>query len=139
MAVAFGFSAPSHARHAYIAVVPARHGRPMVTAAVYRRRRFVVGVGALLLLVLPIALTSGAFAARAQAQSLPAQATQGASAGSSAGSESAVRFYVVQPGDTMWSIAVQCAGPGGRSQFLDSLLAANGSTRIDVGQQLVLP
>ena len=47
--------------------------------------------------------------------------------------------YVVQPGDTMWSLAATFHGPWPRAAYLDRLLDANGGSHLEVGQLLVLP
>ena len=49
------------------------------------------------------------------------------------------REYVVQPGDTLWSIASSVNGGEGRAAYIDSLVAANGGADLDVGQILILP
>lgn len=48
------------------------------------------------------------------------------------------QFYVVQPGDTLWSIASSLTDGSIRS-FVSELIDLNGSASIDVGQRLVLP
>jgi Tfp pilus assembly protein FimV len=48
------------------------------------------------------------------------------------------QVYVVQPGDTLWSIASSLTDGDIRS-FVDELIALNGAASVDVGQQLVLP
>jgi LysM repeat protein len=47
--------------------------------------------------------------------------------------------YVVQPGDTMWSLAERFHGSFARSGYLDRLLDANGGPALQVGQVLTLP
>ncbi|MFN2543681.1 MAG: LysM peptidoglycan-binding domain-containing protein [Actinomycetota bacterium] len=51
------------------------------------------------------------------------------------------RVYVVQPGDTLWSIAVHVAGPGADPRpVVDELADSNGiSGPIVPGQRLELP
>jgi LysM repeat protein len=46
--------------------------------------------------------------------------------------------YVVQPGDTMWSIASSLTDGSIRSYVAD-LVELNGGASLDVGQLLVLP
>lgn len=46
--------------------------------------------------------------------------------------------YVVQPGDTLWSIASSLTDGSVRS-YVDELIELNGSASVDVGQALVLP
>jgi nucleoid-associated protein YgaU len=47
--------------------------------------------------------------------------------------------HVVQPGETLWSIA-QRVHPGGNvAAYVDRLVRANGGNTIQVGQQIVVP
>jgi Tfp pilus assembly protein FimV len=69
----------------------------------------------------------------------------GAHAAASAGDEHPVkaktRAYVVQPGDTLWSIAERLAGPGADPRpLVDGIEDANGGSGIIVaGETLQLP
>lgn len=96
--------------------------------AQYRRRRVV----ALLLLV---AVVSTAI--------LLANAVLAGSAGggtpTSAPGSSAPAVHVVQPGDTLWSIARSIDPDGDVRVTVDRLAALNGRGPLQVGQQLVLP
>jgi hypothetical protein len=47
--------------------------------------------------------------------------------------------YVVQPGDTLWSLAATFHGPWSRAAYLDRLLDANGGAALEVGQLVQLP
>ncbi len=47
--------------------------------------------------------------------------------------------YVVQSGDTLWSLAERFHGPFARGPYLDRLVDANGGSRLEVGQLVVLP
>lgn len=120
----FGATA-GHVR--YVAVVPAWAGRPVASHAVYVRRRVVAG---LLLFVAVMAAWL---------------ALAGAPAGNATGTSpltpaaAPARTVVAQPGDTLWSIAVRHAGGRSTAAYADALVAANGGTRIDAGQQIILP
>lgn len=46
---------------------------------------------------------------------------------------------VVQPGDTLWSIARRLDPGGDVRPLVDRLVAANGGTALQPGQQLVVP
>lgn len=46
--------------------------------------------------------------------------------------------YIVQPGDTLWSIASSLTD-GGIRDYVAELISLNGGASIDVGQRLVLP
>jgi hypothetical protein len=47
-------------------------------------------------------------------------------------------FYVVRPGDTLWSIASSLTD-GNIGSFVDELVDINGGASIAVGQRLVIP
>ena len=47
--------------------------------------------------------------------------------------------YVVQPGDTLWSIAESHHGELSLSAYVDLLVGRNGGATIQVGQALLLP
>jgi LysM repeat protein len=47
--------------------------------------------------------------------------------------------YVVQPGDTLWSLSASFHGPWSQSAYLDRLIDANGGSQLMVGQLLELP
>lgn len=46
--------------------------------------------------------------------------------------------YVVQPGDTIWTIAAELSPDGDLRPIVDRLQAANGGASLDVGDRLVL-
>ena len=48
-------------------------------------------------------------------------------------------FYIVQSGDTLWSIADQFRGDVGHSRYVDALIDSNGGTAIQIGQVVRLP
>ncbi len=47
--------------------------------------------------------------------------------------------YVVQPGDTMYSIAEAYREGADLMHFLDDLIALNGGVTLQIGQQIALP
>jgi hypothetical protein len=115
-----------------------RHRRP---AAVYRRRRLVAAVlGAGLLL----AVLGGARAVEdrltAPSPGVPASApTAAASAvGAPFATAAGDHTYVVQPGDTWWSIARSLQPEGDIRGLVDELAAAHGGSALVVGQQVDL-
>jgi hypothetical protein len=97
-------------------------------AAVYRRRRIaalVVGLVAIsgVVLLANVAVTQ----LTAGAVTPPPVAT-------------APEIVVVQPGDTLWSIAVAQGGEGDVRERVDALVRANGgSSALQVGDRIVLP
>ena len=123
------------------------HVRPVDMAAVYRRRRIVV---AALALVLTVAASTGirSLASRGDGAAPVSAVTPGVDAtlvaGLPAGVDVSGAFvvsegvYVVQPGDTLWSIASSLTDGSIRSYVAD-LIELNGGASLDVGQLLVLP
>lgn len=51
----------------------------------------------------------------------------------------AANLYIVQPGDTLWSIGERFHGHAALVDYVDSLVAANGGTELQVSQALALP
>jgi hypothetical protein len=97
--------------------------RPLPTAATYRRRRLVAAGLALLLLV---AIANLAL-------------ELGARPGSADDARPVVEVSVlVEPGDTVWSIARSLAGDGDVRPVVDALVEANGSPALAAGERLVL-
>ena len=60
-------------------------------------------------------------------------------AASSAAGVAAPPTVVVQPGDTLWSIAADVAPDADVRITVDQLIALNGASPIVAGQELVLP
>jgi len=119
---------------------------------VYLRRRVVVGLVACGV-VLAACLGLRAMASRGDGPApvstvtpVSASTSSGADAGTvqSGGIDARAAFvvydgyYVVQPGDTLWSIASSLTDGSVRS-YVDELIDLNGSASIDVGQPLLLP
>lgn len=106
-------------------VAPAGHeARP--STRVYVRRRLLVS---LVFVAVVVALVAGAGNVLANRGGAPA-------------SVSAVRpasSYVVQPGDTLWSIAAANHGVVSQSLYVDALVAVNGGASLQVGQVITLP
>jgi hypothetical protein len=46
--------------------------------------------------------------------------------------------YIVQPGDTLWSIATEIAPDRDPREVVDALRAANGGPELEVGDRLIL-
>jgi hypothetical protein len=108
--------------------------------AVYRRRRLlaalvVVGAVALLLLAsAAVARVAGGDPSPAAGASSPTSAAAASAAG-----VAAPATVVVQPGDTLWSIASAVAPDADVRVTVDQLVALNGRSPIVVGQELQLP
>jgi LysM repeat protein len=107
-------------------IVPSRiseesSSRP--TARVYAMRRLVAaGLSLALVFVLGQMVSSAVTATPAQPSRTP-----GAS------------VHVVQPGESLWSIAQQERPRADMARLVDELLRLNGSATIRVGQELILP
>jgi hypothetical protein len=94
--------------------------------AVYRRRRLVVGLALVAIVTLVFLLATSAMARIA-----------GGAPSSAAGGPSPT--VVVQPGDTLWSIAAAVAPDTDVRVTVEQLVALNGGSPIVVGQELELP
>lgn len=109
-------------------VTPRRRGEQ---AAVYRRRRLAVATAALALLM--VVIVGGLAAGRALA------GRGGVPASAPAVQPIQQPAYVVQPGDSLWSIGERFHGDRTLAAYVEDLVQANGGADIDVGQRLVLP
>ncbi len=106
-------------------LAPAARAEQRASTQVYVRRRLLVS---LVLVAVVVALVAGAGNVLANRGGAPASA-------------SAVRpaiSYVVQPGDTLWSIAQSVRGTATPS-YVDTLVAVNGGASLQVGQVITLP
>ena len=106
---------------------PLRPVRP--SAATYRRRRVVVGT------TLAVLVAAGAVSAH---DVLAGSGGVPASAAVSLPAQARTRV-VVQPGDTLWSIASAHRGDISITRYVDTLVRLNGGPTIQVGQEVVLP
>ena len=125
----------------YAAVLPGHLAHSVPTTQVYIRRRLLV----LAVLVAVVAVVwLGAGSVRATRDGEPAAPSAGrpavsSAAVSSAAVSSAAGSYMVQPGDTLWSIAAQHHGKADQADYVDALVQRNGGTIVQVGQVLALP
>lgn len=103
-------------------LVPAGPAARRPSAATYRRRRAVVGVVVGALSVVSLRAAGPALGEPAVAPPPPAQVV-----------------YVVQPGDSYWSIAATLDVEGDIRPTVDALAAANGGRALQVGDNLPLP
>lgn len=109
----------------YAVVIPGRLA-DRATTTVYVRRRLLVSLVAATILAM---VWLGAGNVLANRGGAPASA-------------SAVRpaiTYVVQPGDTLWSIAERYHGSTSQATYVDVLVQANGGAGIQIGQVITLP
>ena len=125
-------TAPSHRS-------PSRPSRPVLVvlppvtrpgARIYRRRRLAVVGAALSLLLLPaLVMVAAGTSTTVTPASTPAPAPAVAPLSS---------VYVVQPGDTLWSIAHQIEPHADPRDVVDRLVDLNGSGALQPGQRLRL-
>jgi Tfp pilus assembly protein FimV len=116
---------------------PSRPSRPVLVvlppvtrpgARIYRRRRFVVLCAALSVLMLPALV----LAASGSSTTVPPASAPAAPA------VPAPAVYVVQPGDTLWSIAHELEPHADPRDVVDHLVDLNGSGALQPGQRLRL-
>jgi len=120
-------------RPQYSVVVPSRLAAPRQVASrpttqVYIRRRLLVAL-VLLTVVAAVWLGAGDVVANRGGEPASASAVRPVSS----------QTYIVQPGDTMWSIARVHHGERSLSDYVDLLIEQNGGTLLQIGQQVVLP
>jgi LysM repeat protein len=119
-------SAHLHRPQQYTVVLPSRLAEPRPSTQVYVRRRLLVGL-VLLTVVFGVWFSAGSVLAN-----------RGGAPASTAAVRPAIS-YVVQPGDTLWSIAERFHGAGDQATYVDLLVRVNGGTIIQVGQTVTLP
>lgn len=111
--------------------VPAAPGRYVrLPASIYRRRRAVAaGLAVAVMLAVYAALGmlgGGPLAASERPTSTPGRSALGAT-------------YVVQPGDTLWSIARRVRPNADPRPLVDRLAVLHGGTTLYVGERITLP
>lgn len=94
----------------------------------FMRRRLMAAVAATALLVAVILLAGAALAG-----------TAGGGNPSAAAGATSSQVHVVQPGDTLWSIAAQAAPDTDVRVTVDRIAELNGGSPLVVGQRLLLP
>ena len=121
---------------------PRGRGRlpPDRSVRIRRRRLVALLIGVLLVAAAPLAATTVATVTRAgggvepsSPQPVPAPAPAGSQAPPTAG-----ETYVVQPGDTLWSIAAAIAPDRDPRPVVDALRRVNGGPTLQPGQRLLL-
>jgi nucleoid-associated protein YgaU len=122
-------------------VVPgpyAQFAGPRSAAAVYRRRRRAV-LSVLTAVVLVLVLSAGRVVANRGGAPASASTVRPATPHAAPASPGAAHVYVVQPGDTLWSIGQRFHGTTPLSDYVDDLVERNGGTHLDIAQPLALP
>jgi len=107
--------------------------------AVYRRRRLVAAVLTAVVVVAFVFLAIAAVARLAGGAPSAAGGLPPTSAAASSAAGVDARTVVVQPGDTLWTIAAGVAPDADVRITVDQLIALNGASPIVSGQELVLP
>lgn len=105
------------------------------TAQVYGRRRL-VALAMLIAVVLVLLLGTGHVVANRGGAPAFAPSVRPATG---AAWSLPVNTYVVQPGDTLWSIGERFHGQASVAEYVDSLASANGGADIQVSQALAVP
>ena len=111
-------------------VVPPIGPRPTVRAATYRRRRIVAAVLAVAVLLVARAALGGLGSGLPTAPE-PAPAARAVPV--------AQRAYVVQPGDTLWTIARSLQPSGDVRPLVDRLAAQSRGRPLRPGERVVVP
>jgi Tfp pilus assembly protein FimV len=110
-------------------------------ARIYRRRRLAVLTVALCVVLAAGLLLSAGRRNSSEVHLAPADAPivrQPAAYGASGQSVPARAVYVVQPGDTIWSIAHELDPSGDTRAMVDRIVALNGGAALEPGQRLRL-
>jgi LysM domain len=123
-------------------VIPGQFGESYSASQIYARRRLMV---LLSLVAIVLVLFAGAGHVVANRGGAPASASMIRPANPAAVSDSGVipqassNIYVVQAGDTLWSIGERFHGHTALADYVDALIEANSGTKLQVSQALALP
>lgn len=139
-------------------VFDVRLGNPSPVHAVYVRRRLLVALLALGLIAAigvsaravladrggvpastPAIRSANADVASSQAAPTGAASGTGAAAASPPAATAVGVQYIVQPGDSLWSLAERFHSTTALSTYVDDLVDANGGASIQAGQLITLP
>lgn len=118
-------------------VIPGRFGDRRPISQVYARRRLMAML-TLAAIVLVLFVGAGHVVANRGGAPASASAIRPVSAVAT-GAVVADKVYVVQAGDTLWSIGQRFHGHTVLADYVDDLVSANGGTGLQVSQPLVLP
>lgn len=127
----------------FVAVVPSRYAVGRRPRAVYIRRRLAVLL-VLVAVLCSVAWSTGQVLASRGGAPASAPTARPALAGDTdadadADPAAATASYVVQPGDTLWSLARRYHGDMSTERYLERLVEVNGGAALEVGQVVVLP
>ena len=118
-------------------VIPARFGEYRHSSQIYARRRLMVML-IVAAIVLVLLVGAGQVVANRGGAPASASAIRPVSAAPS-GAAVAANVYIVQAGDTLWSIGQRFHGRTALADYVDDLVSANGGTNLQVAQALALP
>ncbi|HEY8093617.1 MAG TPA: LysM peptidoglycan-binding domain-containing protein [Acidimicrobiales bacterium] len=118
------------------ALSPSAYECTAPTVAPYQRRRLTVLFAAVVAAALLIPAASRAAAAF---RDVPASVSERRPAPALTVEPGASGTYVVQPGDTLWSIARRLQPEGDVRPLVHRLIDVNGDTALEIGQRLALP
>lgn len=119
-------------------VIPGQFGEFHSASQVYARRRLMV-VLTMAAIVLVLFVGAGHVVANRGGAPASASTIRPANAAVVAGAAVAANVYVVQAGDTLWSIGERFHGKTSLVDYVDALVSANGGTELQVSQALTLP
>jgi len=123
-------------------VIPGQFSESYSHSRIYARRRLTVVVS-LVAIVLVLLLGTGHVVANRGGA--PASASMIRPANSPAvdvgvaAAQAPADVYIVQPGDTLWSIGERFHGDTSLVDYVDALVEANDGTELQVAQALALP
>lgn len=119
-------------------VIPGQFGEYRTATQIYARRRMMVLL-TVAMIVLVLFVGAGHVVANRGGAPASASMIRPANASAVVDAPAAANVYVVQPGDTLWSIGERFHGHTVLADYVDSLVAANGGTVLQVSQALTLP
>jgi LysM repeat protein len=119
-------------------VIPGRFRESNSASQIYARRRLMVLLTLAAIVLVLLVGTGHVVAKRGGGARAPASAIRPATPATVA-APAAANIYVVQAGDTMWSIGQRFHGRSSLADYVDALISANGGTEIQVSQAVALP
>ena len=119
-------------------VIPGQFGEYRGASQIYARRRTMVLL-TLATIMLVLVLSAGHVVANRGGAPASASMIRPATPALAIPAPAAAAVYVVQPGDTMWSIGERFHGDAVLADYVDNLVAANDGTVLQVSQAITLP
>jgi LysM repeat protein len=119
-------------------VIPGQFGEHRPASQQYARRRL-MALLVLSAIVLVLLVGTGHVVANRGGAPASASAIRPAPAATSVGAAPSAHVYVVQAGDTLWSIGQRFHGRTSLADYVDTLVSLNGGTQLQVAQALTLP